>query len=140
MAGTDSASYYAYKPSLAAAVVFIILFILTTIFHVYQISRTRSWFWIAFITGGFFEIIGYLGRAINATETQYQWSFGPFVLQTLFILLAPVLFAASMYMMLGRIAIVSESEHKLIIRRSWLTKIFVLGDILAFFVQVVGMQ
>ncbi|KAI4759835.1 hypothetical protein E4T52_14871 [Aureobasidium sp. EXF-3400] len=138
MSGSGSATYYAYKPSLAAAVVFIVLFFLTVILHIYQISRTRSWFWIPFITGGIFEIIGYLGRAINATETRYEWSFGPFVIQTLFILLAPVLFAASMYMMLGRIALVSGSEHKLIIRRSWLTKIFVLGDILAFFVQAVG--
>jgi hypothetical protein len=45
--------YYHYDPSLAAAVIFIIAFITTTTLHCYQLLRTRTWFMIPFIVGGF---------------------------------------------------------------------------------------
>lgn len=41
-------------------------------------------------------------------------------------------------MQLGRLTIVLEAEHHSIVRRSWMTKIFVTGDILSFVVQGLG--
>jgi len=52
--GTDF-KYYRYNPSLAAAVIFVVLFIITTTFHSYQILRTRTWYFIPFVIGGFCE-------------------------------------------------------------------------------------
>ena len=89
--------------------------------------------------GDIVETIGFIARAFNASENVRQWSFPPFVIQTLGLLLAPVLFAASMYATLGRISELAKGESKLIIRRSWLTKFFVGGDIFAFLVQTLGM-
>ena len=43
---------YKYTPSLAAAVLFIVLFALTTSLHSYQMFRTRTWFYIPFLLGG----------------------------------------------------------------------------------------
>lgn len=41
-------------------------------------------------------------------------------------------------MELGRIMIVTGGEHLSPIRRSWLTKIFVVGDVTSFLVQAGG--
>ena len=63
---------------------------------------------------------------------------GPYIQQTILILLAPALFAASIYMMLGRIVILLNAEQHCIFRKKWLTKFFVCGDILSFTVQAAG--
>jgi hypothetical protein len=44
---------YRYHPSMAAAVLFIILFLLITAIHSYQMIRTRVWIFIPFVLGGF---------------------------------------------------------------------------------------
>ena len=59
----------------------------------------------------------------------------PFVIQNAFILLAPALFAASIYMTLGHIIRCVKGESYSTIRVNWLTKTFVLGDALSFLVQ-----
>ncbi|KAH8199204.1 hypothetical protein TruAng_006610 [Truncatella angustata] len=51
------------------------------------------------------------------------------------ILLAPVLFAASIYMTLQKIINNVRGEKHAIIRPAWLTRLFVAGDILALMIQ-----
>lgn len=46
-------SYYRYEPSTAAAIIFIVLFILTTSLHLYQCVRTSTLYFIPFVVGGF---------------------------------------------------------------------------------------
>ena len=81
------------------------------------------------------EALGYGGRI---------WShFDPaglpgFIIQALLILIAPALFAASIYMVLGRIISLVDGEKHSVIRLKWLTKIFVIGDCVSFFVQSMG--
>jgi len=55
--------------------------------------------------------------------------------QTVLILVAPALFAATIYMTLGRLMRATKGENYSIIRVNWLTKFFVIGDVLSFFVQ-----
>jgi hypothetical protein len=59
----------------------------------------------------------------------------PYVTQSVLLLVAPALFAASIYMTLGRIIRCVKGEKRSIIRVNWLTKLFVIGDVLSFFVQ-----
>ncbi|TEY86385.1 hypothetical protein BOTCAL_0009g00120 [Botryotinia calthae] len=121
-----------YIPSKAAAIIFIILFIVTTGLHTWRIYKTKSWFCIAFTVGCLFEVIGYIGRAkaVNSTGKLL-----PYVIQSFFTLVAPAFLAASIYMTLGRIVRYVHGEHHSIIRINWLTKIFVIADLLSFFVQ-----
>ncbi|KAF2177067.1 RTA1-domain-containing protein [Zopfia rhizophila CBS 207.26] len=133
--GGDDFVYYRYDPSFAAAAIFTVLFLITTILHMYQSFQKRSWFLIPFIIGGWFETIGYMGRIISAKD---KLSLGPYVMQTLLLLLGPALFAASIYMILGRIILLTDGERFSLIRRTWLTKIFVSGDVLSFFMQGAG--
>jgi hypothetical protein len=78
------------------------------------------------------EVIGYGGRAAAHDRTN---KIMPYCIQNVFILLGPVLFAASIYMTLGRIIRSIRAEHHSLIRVNWLTKVFVMGDVLSFVVQ-----
>ncbi|OOF90142.1 hypothetical protein ASPCADRAFT_20587, partial [Aspergillus carbonarius ITEM 5010] len=129
--------YYRYNPSLAAAVIFIICFLLTTALHTFQLIRTKTLFFIPFLVGGYFEWIGYCARAVSSNQSP-NWTLGPYLVQSLLPLVAPALFAASIYMELGRLIIVLHAEKHSLIRVKWLTKIFVTGDVLSFLLQAGG--
>jgi hypothetical protein len=136
MAGDGEVDYqlYRYDPSLVAAVIFIALFSLASLLHLYQLVRTKVLFFIPFLIGGFFESVGYVGRAINSQESP-KWSLGGYIMQSILILVAPALFAASIYMELGRIILLTQGERHAIIKQRWLTKIFVAGDVVSFMMQ-----
>ncbi|KAK5740508.1 hypothetical protein LTR17_004545 [Elasticomyces elasticus] len=134
----DGFEYYHYAPSMAAAILFIVLFGIATSVHMAQMIRSRTWFMIPFVIGGVLETIGYIGRALSANETKGEWTLGPYIIQTLMTLIAPAFLAASIYMELGRIVIMINGEKVLFIRRAWLTKIFVGGDVLSFLMQASG--
>jgi len=131
----DGFQYYHYSPSMAAAIIFVILFGVATSLHFYQMFRSRTWFLVPFVIGGIFETIGYIGRALSAGQNGGTYTLGPYIIQNLLLLVAPALFAASIYMELGRIVQMINGDKNLFIRRTWLTKIFVTGDVLSFFVQ-----
>lgn len=77
-------------------------------------------------------MVGYGVRAgvMNSTDKLM-----PFCIQTMFILVAPVLFAATIYMMLGRVISHAGGAHHSPLKPSKITLIFVLGDIFSFMVQ-----
>ena len=163
--GLDVFQFYYYEPSMAAAAIFVVAFGITTLLHCWQMFKTKTWFLIPFLIGGFctclpppiptqpfppstasqtdalpsaVEVIGYIGRALSAAENPGHYTLGPYVMQSTLILVAPALFAASIYMELGRIVHMIQGDHALFVRRTWLTKIFVGGDVLSFLMQASG--
>lgn len=84
------------------------------------------------------ETIGYTARIINSEQAPLQWTTAPYVMQELLLLLAPSLFAASIYMVLGRIVRVSKGESQSPIPARWITRVFVVGDVLAILGQATG--
>ncbi|KAH8593539.1 RTA1 like protein-domain-containing protein [Bisporella sp. PMI_857] len=139
MSDTTTGKYifYHYNPSSAAAIIFVVLFGLSSLYHVFQLTHHRTWYFIPFVIGGIFECVGYAGREISSTESP-NWSTGPYIMQSLTILLAPAFFAASIYMVLGRIIRITDGESCSIVKATWLTKIFVFGDVLSFLAQSSG--
>lgn len=87
------------------------------------------------LTSAIVEIVGYAGRAIayNSTGTLL-----PYVLQSTLLLLAPILFAASLYMSLSRIVRAVGGTGLSFIPARWLTRIFVFGDVFSFIIQASG--
>lgn len=75
---------------------------------------------------------------MSANENPGPYTLNPYIIQSVLLLVAPALFAASIYMELGRIVLMVEGERALFIRRTWLTKIFVAGDVLSFLMQSSG--
>lgn len=141
---------YLYSPSLAAAIIFAVLFTATIVRHCQILFRERTWSFVPFVLGctcedlrssswsesdpGTVEAIGYGARAYSATQTP-DWELMPYIMQSIFILLGPALFAASIYMVLGRLIVFLEAQHHSPVRVKWLTKLFLLGDVLSFFGQ-----
>jgi hypothetical protein len=68
----------------------------------------------------------------------HQQSLNIYIVQVLLLLVAPALFAASIYMVLGRLITFTGAEAMSPIRVRWLTKIFVCGDVFSFLVQSGG--
>ncbi|KAH8686093.1 RTA1 like protein [Tricladium varicosporioides] len=126
--------YYLWKyiPSAPAAGIFAALFVIATIALGWRMYTTKTWFCTAFVLGCFFEFVGYCARASAHNKTGKLM---PFIIQNMFILVAPALFAASIYMTLGRIIRSVNAEKYSLIRVNWLTKLFVLGDVMSFMIQ-----
>ncbi|KAH6618831.1 RTA1 like protein-domain-containing protein [Boeremia exigua] len=128
-------SKYEYTPSVAAAAIFIVVFLILLVVHTFRLFKTRTWFCTSFVVGTILEIIGYGARAVGKSKPA---AMVPYIIQALFILLAPILFAASVYMFLGRLIQATGCAHYSMIRPTRLTKIFVGGDVLCFLIQAVG--
>lgn len=62
----------------------------------------------------------------------------PYIAQSLFIILPPSLYAATIYMIYGRLVLFVDAREASIIRPTHVTKIFVCGDVIAFFMQAGG--
>ncbi|KAL5363842.1 RTA1-domain-containing protein [Aspergillus floccosus] len=128
---------YHYEPSLAAALTASICFGIATLVHFIYFIVKRTWFFTPFIIGGIFETLGYVGRLRSSQQTP-NWTTGPYIMQTLLLLLAPALFAASIYMILGRIIQLTDGDSRSVIRGRWITRIFVIGDVVSFLAQAGG--
>ncbi|KAL4794964.1 RTA1 like protein-domain-containing protein [Aspergillus venezuelensis] len=124
-----------YVPSIAASVIFLLLFLAATVFHCWKAKNTKAKFCIAFCIGGVFQVIGYAARAACRERTDQLI---PYIIQSVFVLLAPVLYAASIYMFLKRLMRAVEAEKYSLIPIRWLTTTFVTGDIVSFVVQGSG--
>jgi hypothetical protein len=124
-----------YTPTMAAGAIATVVFILLTGLHTWRLVKNRTWFCIPFVIGGLFETIGYAARAAAHNDTVSKT---PYIIQSTLILVAPILFAASVYMILGRLILRTDSASYSIVRASWVTKTFVTGDILCCLVQSSG--
>ncbi|KAI9150325.1 Protein RTA1 [Paramyrothecium foliicola] len=145
-----------YVPSMAAAVIFIVLFLILSLAHTWKMIKMHMWFCLPFVIGGYskassitvsgpriltfvtlVEVVGFAGRAAAVDATDQLM---PYIIQSVFTLIPPSLFAASIYMTLGRIirGLGSRAESLSIIRVAWLTKLFVIGDVFAFLIQSTG--
>lgn len=50
--GSSDFKYYNYVSSMAAAITFVACFSLATTLHVFQMTKTRTWFMVPFCLGG----------------------------------------------------------------------------------------
>lgn len=81
------------------------------------------------------EIAGYGARAVAEDKTD---QLGPYVAQSILLLVAPALYAASIYMALGRLMRSVQAERHSLVPVRWLTRAFVAGDVLSFLIQSTG--
>ncbi|KAK7908933.1 hypothetical protein PG985_014811 [Apiospora marii] len=134
MASPEKFVFYAYQPSMAGAVILTVLFGLSSVWHVKQMVKSRAWYFIPLVVGCLFETVGYIGRALSSSESP-DFTKNPYIVQSVLLLLGPTLFAASIYMILGRLIRLLDADTYSMIPPRWLTKVFVLGDVLSFFAQ-----
>nr|RBQ98114.1 hypothetical protein FVER53263_00259 [Fusarium verticillioides] len=121
-----------YVPSLIGSIIFTLLFALATIAVGHKMHKSKTRFCLPFFLGGVFEVLGYFFRALcyNATD-----SLPLNIMQALFLLLPPVFFAATLYMVYSRLVRAVGGESCSLISVRWTTRLFVLGDVLTFNIQ-----
>ncbi|KAJ5753532.1 RTA1 domain protein [Penicillium nucicola] len=130
-----SSGYYPYEPSTTGATIAMLLFGASAFVHLWQMIKTRTWFFTAFLIGAFMMTLGYIFRLISARSLD---SLIPYICQSMFIILPPSLYAATIYMTYGRIVMFVGQPHLSIVAPRKVTKIFVLGDTTAFLLQLSG--
>ncbi|KAH7020506.1 RTA1 like protein-domain-containing protein [Ilyonectria destructans] len=123
---------YRYTPSLAAAAVSATVFIILTALHTWQLLRVRAYYFTPFTI---VELIGYYSRIWGHFD---KFSVAGFIIQAIPILVAPALFAASIYMILGRLIRAVGASHLSLLPVQWVTRIFVTGDVVTFTLQAGG--
>ncbi|KAM0273378.1 hypothetical protein ACHAPA_001531 [Fusarium lateritium] len=93
-------SLYGYRPSLAANIVFVVLFSLIGFVHTYLGFRWKSWgFMTGMLLGCISEIVGYVGRIMMYYN---PFSFNAFMIQIVCLTVAPVFYTASIYVTLSK--------------------------------------
>ncbi|APA12534.1 hypothetical protein sscle_09g073040 [Sclerotinia sclerotiorum 1980 UF-70] len=132
-----SCAYYCYDPAMMNGVMFAAAFLQTTALHIYQISRSKTKFFIPIVVGGLLEIIGYGCRAISHFESP-NFSVIPFAIQYTCILVAPTIMAAAVYMYYEHIVKAVGGESQSPIRLSRFQKIFLFFDCFSALILIVG--
>lgn len=96
------ASIQSYRPALGVQIAFIALFGVSTLIHLAQGIRYRTWFFGSMMALGCIgEMIGYGGRIL---VYQNPFSFDGFIIQICCITISPVFFAAAIYVTLTRVS------------------------------------
>ncbi|KAL5592438.1 hypothetical protein FOBRF1_013464 [Fusarium oxysporum] len=126
---------YHYKPNQAGPIIAMLLFGPSAIYHLVMMIKKKTWFYTPFVVGAFMMTLGYIFRLLSAKDPN---NIIFYIHQNMFIILPPSLYAATMYMIYGRIVLFVNSPGSSIINPLHVTKIFVCGDVLAFLMQSSG--
>ncbi|KAE8419467.1 putative RTA1 domain protein [Aspergillus pseudocaelatus] len=149
-------SIYFYNPSLAASILFTILYTLPLTYHAY-LSFIAPYtghyhkvsYFIPIAIGAATEVAAY---AIRAASVKQQDNIGLYATSATLIVIAPVLVCASLYILIGRLirsagscaAPSPNTETKkpvLLFGRfspSWIPRVFVTSDVVSFLTQAAG--
>ncbi|KAI9652159.1 MAG: hypothetical protein M1829_001830 [Trizodia sp. TS-e1964] len=125
---------YGYIPALALALLGIILFLISTLLHSYQLFRYRTWYLVPLALGTLIEAVGYIFRLMSHYHP-YRVIY--FVLQYFCIVVAPVLFSACIYVCLS-LLIRSVGTAYAPLPPKLILYFFIGCDVLATVVQVAG--
>ncbi|TGO59240.1 hypothetical protein BOTNAR_0166g00080 [Botryotinia narcissicola] len=133
----ESCAYYCYVPSIAVAAMFAAIFVQSTLLHTYQISRSKTKFFIPIAVGGLLEAIGYACRLISHFESP-TFPVIPFGIQYTCILVSPTFMAAAVYMYYEHLVKAIGGESQSPIRLSRFQKIFLFFDCFSVTILIVG--
>ncbi|KAF2851581.1 RTA1-domain-containing protein [Plenodomus tracheiphilus IPT5] len=126
---------YRYTPSLAAAVSSLVFFLLLALLHLYQFLQRRNRIIIFVVIGTLCEVGGF-GARIGSHMDNTSWA--PFIVQGVLLLVGPLFFAATIYMMLGRTIRLAGGEDVNLIPARWYTRVFVTADVSTLIIQGLG--
>ncbi|KAB8272989.1 hypothetical protein BDV30DRAFT_249175 [Aspergillus minisclerotigenes] len=151
-------SIYFYNPSLAASILFTILYTLPLLYHTYLSliapytgHQKRVPYFIPIAIGAATEVAAY---AIRAASVHQQDNIGLYATSSSLIVIAPVLVCASLYILIGRLIRSSAgggratpssgTETKEPVQLfgrfspAWIPRVFVTSDVVSFLTQAAG--
>ncbi|KAI4253955.1 MAG: hypothetical protein LQ352_003378 [Teloschistes flavicans] len=125
---------YGYVPSLAAGVVFVVVFFLIFVAHCVQTAIKRQWWYSLIALGALGELLGWIAR-IWASRCPYNST--AFSMQISVLIIAPCFFSAAIYYILGQLIKLWGTQHSPISARLYLI-IFAGFDLLSIIIQAIG--
>ncbi|KAI9369102.1 RTA1 like protein-domain-containing protein [Aspergillus egyptiacus] len=125
---------YGYAPSLAAGIVFLVLFGLSMLAHTAQMVWKRTWWCAVFVVGNLSEVIGWAGRTWSA-ECPYNTN--AFLMQITTLIIAPTFYTAGIYVLLGQFIRILGRDSSILSPKVYLW-IFVTCDIVSLVIQAIG--
>ncbi|PSR85679.1 RTA1 like protein-domain-containing protein [Coniella lustricola] len=125
---------YGYVPSLAAGIVFCILFAISLFYHTFQSVRLRATISILLALGALTELVGWAARTYSA---KCPYNANSFLAQEVTLIIAPVFFSAALYVLLGRL-IIDLGRASSILSAKWYTIIFCTCDVISLIIQAIG--
>ncbi|KAK0667543.1 RTA1 like protein-domain-containing protein [Cercophora samala] len=133
-------SVWMYSPSLPPAILFLILYFFASIYITHlTFYRHRTWYLTVIPLGAFLEVAGY---AVRIYSVKNQGNIAAFITTLTLHVLAPLLFAAGNYILLGRLVTtfcLPNNRHSLLkIPSRFITRLFVGFDVLAAAIQGSG--
>ena len=126
---------YGYTPALALAVVGAVTFGISTLLHLVQLIRYRTWYFAIIIVGAAMEVVGYIFRALSSRIDPYSVIY--FVVQYFFIVCAPVFFSAAIYVVLSRFINKAGRQYAPLPPKV-IVIVFVVLDIITTGIQIAG--
>ncbi|KAF9473437.1 RTA1 like protein [Pholiota conissans] len=133
----DSHNLYGYKPSKAATIIFFLLFSVSTLGHIFQAIRYRTWFmfFTAVLCGGL-EMAGWASRAWSSFSLASSM---PYKIQASTTVLAPTPLLAANFIIFGRIVrALGQRYSRLKVRHCTLTFRQHCADVVSLMVQGAG--
>lgn len=150
MASQDDSVYF-YHPSLAASILFTIVYFFPFAYHFHMSiiapflgKYNHAGHFIPFLVGCFLEVAGYAVRSASVKDPE---SIPLYAVSSTLIVIAPIFVCASLYMLMDRLiwtgADAQNSQKPvtlffITIRRRWLPRIFVTLDIISCLTQASG--
>ncbi|KAG8990458.1 hypothetical protein FRB94_000290 [Tulasnella sp. JGI-2019a] len=129
-------STFGYVPTLGVCILFVALFSITTLAHVYQAFRYRvkKWWIPTVATCGLVEVIGWSGRIWGS---QNIWGQNPYIMQIVCTIFAPSFMTAAFFVTFVRIVTIIGPEYSRLSPRIY-TALFVGVDVIALVIQSIG--
>lgn len=75
------------------------------------------------------EVVGYIFRALSSANTQ---NIDPYIIQSVLLLVAPAFYAATIYVIFGRLLHIMECQSLMMISVRFSSTFFVLADVVRF--------
>ncbi|KAI0669854.1 RTA1-domain-containing protein [Trametes maxima] len=133
--GHLTSPFYGYLPSASGSIVFLLLFIFTTILHSVQATRTRTW-WLLWtvVLAGTGEILGWAARS----RSHYAPLDGnAYLMQTVVLIISPTPLIGALFVTFGRMSVRLGQQYSRLSPRLY-SKVFIAADIVALLIQSVG--
>lgn len=125
---------YGYRPSLAAGIVFLVLFGLSMIAHAVQSIWKRTWWSMVFTVGCITEILGWAGRVWSY---KCPYNMNAFLMQITTLIIAPTFFTAGIYVILGNYIKLLGRNCSILTPNLYLW-IFCTCDVASLIIQAIG--
>ncbi|KAG8855594.1 hypothetical protein FRB96_006788 [Tulasnella sp. 330] len=131
---TDSS--FGYVPTLWVCILFVALFSLTGLVHLYQSFRYKvaKWWIPTVFTCGLVEVIGWSGRIWGS---QNVWSQNPYIMQIVCTIFGPSFMTAAFFIIFVRIIRIIGPEYSRLSPKIY-TYLFVGTDVTALLIQSIG--